>query len=135
LEWEVGGDGTFMVVGTMTYPWCTSFWCATDLYVSGAPKAHAPRICLPPFPDHGPTELRGAWIRGVPQIPAICVAHDDIMRHGCGGLTPPAIVPIGAHICVAHNMSGVPRIWQDLWRIFLGVPRILIRGASKHGAP
>jgi hypothetical protein len=28
-----------------------------------------------------------------------------------------------------------PRIRPNLWRIFWGAPRILIRGAPKHGAP
>jgi hypothetical protein len=72
------GDGTFMVVGT-TYPWRTSIWCSTNIYISGAPRGHAPRICLPPFPEDGPTYLwcMDQWcatdlfhMHGAPQIHA-----------------------------------------------------------------
>jgi hypothetical protein len=129
----VGGDGIFMVSST-TYPWRTSYRCATDFYISGAYKSRAPRICLPPFPENGPTDIRGAWKCGVPLISAICVAHSHIMHHGCGGLTPPAIVLVGAHICMAHPIFDAPSIRQDLWHIFLGAPRIIIHGASKRGA-
>jgi hypothetical protein len=135
LEWEVGGDGTFMVVGTTAYPWRISVWCATDIYISGAPKGRAPRICLPPFPEDGPTYIRGAWNCGAPLISAICVAHSHFVRHGCGGLTPPAMVLVGAHICVAHLLFGAPHIRWYLWRILYGAPRLLIRGAPKHSAP
>jgi hypothetical protein len=134
LKWEVGGDGTFMVVGT-TYSWRTSLWCFTNIYISGAPRGHAPRICLPPFPEDGPTYIRGAWIRGASLISAICVAHPKFMRHGCGGLTPQALVLVGAHICVAHQLFGVPRISWYLWFILHGAPRLLIRGAPKCSAP
>jgi hypothetical protein len=90
------GDATFMV-GSTTYSWCTSYRCATDFHVSGAPHSRAPRIDLPPYPEHGPTKLSGAQKYGVPQIHVICVVHDNMMRHGYGGLTPPALVPAGAH--------------------------------------
>jgi hypothetical protein len=123
LEWEVGGDGTFMVIGT-TYPWCTSIWCSTNIYISGAPRGHAPQICLPPFPEDG-----------APLISSICVAHPKFMRHGCGGLTPQALVLVWAHICVAHPFFDTPRIRRYLWSIYLGVPRLLICGVSKRSAP
>jgi hypothetical protein len=124
-----------MVVGTMTYPWCTSIWCSTNIYISGASMDHAPWICLPPFLEDGPTYIRGVWICGAPLISAICVAHSHFVRHGCGGLTPPAMVPVGAHICVVHPLFGAPHIRWYLWRILYGAPRLLIRGAPKHSAP
>jgi hypothetical protein len=99
LEWEVGGDVTFTVVGTI-YPWRTSKWCSTDIYNSGAPKRHAPRICLPPFPEDGPTYISGACICGAPLLSSICVAHPKSMRHRYGGLTPQALVLDGAHLSV-----------------------------------
>jgi hypothetical protein len=110
------GDATFMV-GSTAYLWRTSYWCATDFYVSGAPKTHAPRIYLPPFLENGPTELCGAWKCGVPRIRVICMAHSHIMRHGCGGLTPPVVVPIGAHTCVVHLTFGAPRIAKPVAHI------------------
>jgi hypothetical protein len=127
------GDATLMV-GSTTYPWCTSYRCTTDFYVSGAPHSRVPWIDLPPFLEHGPTELSGAWKCGAPWIHVICMAHIDMMRHGCGGLPPPALVLVGAHICVAHLTSSAPRIRQNLWRIFWGAPQIIIRGALKRGA-
>jgi hypothetical protein len=117
-----------------TYPWRTSLWCSTNIYISGAPKGHAPRICLPPFPEDGPTYICGAWICGAPLISAICVAHTHFMCHGCGGLTPPAMVLVGAHICVAHPLFGAPQIRWYMWRISLGAPWLLIYGAPKHSA-
>jgi hypothetical protein len=134
LEWEVGGDGTFMVVGT-TYPWRTSIWCSTNIYISGAPRGHAPRICLPPFLEDGPTYIRGTCISGAPLLSSICVAHPKSMRHGYGGLTPQALVLAGAHLCVAHPFFGAPHIRRYLWSIYLGAPWLLICGAPKHSAP
>jgi hypothetical protein len=134
LEWEVGGDGTFMVVGT-TYSWHISLRCSTKLYISGAPNGRAPRICLPPFLEDGPTYIRGARIYSAPLISTICVAHSQFVRHGCGGLTPPALVLVGAHICVAHHLFGAPRIRWYPWHISLGAPRLLIHGAPKRSAP
>jgi hypothetical protein len=116
LEWEVGGDGTFMLVGTI-YPWCTSKWCSTDIYNSGAPKRHAPRICLPPFPEGGPTNIHGACICGAPRLSSLCMAHPKSMHHGYGGLTPQALVLSGAHLSVAHPFHGAPRIRRYLWSI------------------
>jgi hypothetical protein len=135
LEWEVGGDGTFMVVGTMTYPWCTSIWYSTNIYISGAPKGRAPRICLPPFLEDGPTYICGAWICGAPLISAICMVYSHFVRHGCGSLTPPARVLFGAHICMAHPLFGAPHIRWYLWRILYGAPCLLIHGAPKCSAP
>jgi hypothetical protein len=109
--------------------------CSTKLYISGTPNCRAPRICLPPFPEDGPTYIRGARICGAPLISAICVAHSQFVHHRCGGLTPPALVLVGAHICVAHHLFGAPRIRWYLWRILHGAPRLLIRGAPKCSAP
>ena len=134
MEWEVGGDGTFMVVGT-TYPWRTSKWCSTDIYTRGAPLSGAPRICLPPFPEGGPTHIHGACICGAPRVSTLCVAHPQCMRHGYGGLTPQALVLVGAHICVAHPFFGAPRIRRYLCNIYLDAPRLLICGVPKRSAP
>jgi hypothetical protein len=76
----------------------------------------APRICLPPFSKEGPTYIRGAWICSAPLISALCVTHSHFVRHGCGGLTPPGMVLVGAHICVAHPLFGAPCIRWYLWR-------------------
>jgi hypothetical protein len=123
-----------MVVGTI-YPWRTSKWCSTDIYNSGAPKRHAPRICLPPFPEDRPTYIRGACNCGAPLLSSICVAHPKSMRYGYGGLTPQALMLAGAHLSVAHSLLGAPRIRRYLWSIYLGAPRLLICGAPKRGAP
>jgi hypothetical protein len=123
-----------MVVCT-TYPWRTSIRCSTDIYISGAPRGNAPKICLPPFLEDGPTYIRGAWISGTPLLSSICVAHPESMRHGYGGLTPQALVLAGAHLSVAHSFFGAPRIMRYLWSIYLRAPRLLICGAPKRSAP
>jgi hypothetical protein len=123
-----------MVVGTI-YPWRTSKWCSTDIYNSGAPKRHAPRICLPPFLEDGPTYIRGACIHCAPLLSSICVVHPKSMRHGYGGLTPQALVFGGAHLSVAHPLLGAPRIRRYRWSIYLGAPQLLICGAPKRSNP
>jgi hypothetical protein len=128
------GDGTFMVVG-MIYSWRTSKWCSTDIYNSGTPKRHAPHICLPPFPEDGPTYIHCTCNCGAPQLSSICVAHPKSMHHRYGGLTPQALVLAGAHLSVAHSFLGAPRIRRYLWSIYLGAPRLLICEAPKRSAP
>jgi hypothetical protein len=92
-----------MMVGTTTYTWRTPIWCATDIYVSGAPKDRAPRICLPSFPE--------VWAHLYPWCMEVWCATD--ICHMCGALPfhaprmwGPDTPGDGAHICV-----GAPLVW------------------------
>ena len=80
------------------------------IYIRGAPQSGAPRICLPPFPEGGPTHIRATCICGAPRLSTLCVAHPQCMRHGYGGLTPQALVLGGAHLSMAHAFHGAPRV-------------------------
>jgi hypothetical protein len=117
LEWEVGGDGTFMVVG-MTYPWRTSKWCSTDIYNSGTPRRHAPRICLPPFPEGGPTYIHGACICGAPRLSSLCVAPQIHAPRIWGPNTPgpgaqwgPLISGASLPWCTTDKMISVEHVY------------------------